>query len=98
MNTWTKLKDDSYGVRSTERHEAGAVVTVTKKNGTTGTATIGDEVWTGQDREGVTVWIYRVAGRSGAAKAPALTTCPHCGQRLDVAPAPPKEDSGDLPF
>jgi len=44
--TWTKLRDGSWGLRG-EGLVPGSRVTVTRKDGTTSTVTVGDVVWVG---------------------------------------------------
>lgn len=46
--TYTKLKSGAWGLRGM-RLVAGSTVTVTKRNGTTKTETVGQIVWTGAD-------------------------------------------------
>lgn len=50
--TWALLRDKSWGIRVQGTVTAGSVVTVTKKDGTTSTVTVGRIVWQG---DGVTL-------------------------------------------
>jgi hypothetical protein len=45
--TYTKLRDGSWGLRSTESIAAGARIAVAKKSGETKIETVGRVVWTG---------------------------------------------------
>ncbi len=53
--TYTKLKDGSWGIRSTSAVQAGDQVTVTKKSGESKTETVGRVLWTGNG-----VWLCTV--------------------------------------
>lgn len=48
MNTYTKLRNGSWGVRVEGPAKAGDTVTVTKKSGETATEKISKVVWTGK--------------------------------------------------
>jgi hypothetical protein len=62
--TWTKLKDETWGLRGADLKE-GATVTVVKKSGETQTVTVGKVLWTGPDG----VCLARVApGAASSAK------------------------------
>ena len=104
MICFTKLRDGTYGLKSNQELEIGTKVTVQKKNGGTSSAVPTNLIWTGPDKynEGEEAFLYEIAQKDGNSSerpksSPALTTCPHCGQRLDVAPAS-KEAQDDLPF
>jgi len=59
--TWTKLRDDSWGIRGAGLIE-GETVTVTKRSGQTKSVMVGEIVWTGQDsRTGQQTQIARVS-------------------------------------
>ena len=45
--TYTKLRDDSWGIRATSEIKAGQVVTVTTKAGVSKTETVGKVLWSG---------------------------------------------------
>ncbi len=49
MTTYTKLRDESWGLRVEGRPAPGQKVTVTKKNGEQKTETIGKVLWQGPD-------------------------------------------------
>jgi hypothetical protein len=59
--TWTKLKSGEFGLRGRGLTE-GATVTVTKKDGTTSTATVGKVLWRGDDG----MCLATVAGRASS--------------------------------
>jgi hypothetical protein len=46
--TWTKLKDGSWGLRSTSPLNEGATVIVSKRDGTTSSVFVGSKVWSGE--------------------------------------------------
>jgi hypothetical protein len=50
MASYTKLRDGSWGVRTEGRVVEGLVVTVTKRDGSVKTETIGRVLWTGADQ------------------------------------------------
>ena len=78
--TWTKLRDGSWGLRSDAALESGATVTVTKKNGTSSPATVGNRIAS----DGATWWLYTVAAAPKAAKSDESSSrgrgCSHCRQ------------------
>lgn len=53
--TWTKLKNGTWGVRSTEALLEGMFVDVSRKDGTSKEVIIGRQVWCGNG-----VWVYEV--------------------------------------
>jgi hypothetical protein len=84
-NTYTKLRDGSWGVRSTEEVRPGQVVTVIKKSGDTKVETIKTIIWSGNG-----VWICSIVpkparqGCSRCCRTATRTTqiweeCDHCG-------------------
>lgn len=60
--TYTKLKDGTWGIRSTSKISDGQTVTVTKKSGESKRETVGKVIWTGNG-----VWLATVAGSSSPA-------------------------------
>jgi len=48
MATWTKLRDGSWGLRSTVKLAPGNNVTVLKRDGSPSTLTVGRSVWEGE--------------------------------------------------
>ena len=68
-NTYTQLRDGSWGVRVSGTASAGEIVTVTKKSGETKTERIGRVLWSGRDsRTGSTISLCSIANatdRSG---------------------------------
>lgn len=70
MNTYTKLKDGSWGVRvAGPAPSPGALVTVTKKDGSTKGERIRAVLWTGTDKEGHRIALCSL--EASADKAPA---------------------------
>lgn len=59
--TYTKLRDGSWGIRSTEELNPRSIVYVTKKSGEEKAETVGTLVWSGNG-----VWLYTVGGRSSS--------------------------------
>lgn len=47
MITWSRLRDGSWGLRSTEALVEGAVVLVSRANGSRSKAAVGRKVWAG---------------------------------------------------
>jgi len=81
--TYTKLKDGSWGVRSTRSLAAGSTVVVAKRDGTLKVETVARVVWTGNG-----VWLCSLCA-SSASPAPrrqsgARTGC-SCGSREDAS-------------
>lgn len=75
--TWAKLKDGSWGIRSTSALRVGSSVVVARKDGTKSNVTVGKEVWSGSG-----VWLYSLkkAGTSQTHKNPdRQLECPECG-------------------
>ena len=102
MITFARGREEGeWNLRSDRKLTVGEQVDVTTKAGGTKTATPTRELWTGNDRDGNPCWLYSTRKDSNSSErpksSPALTVCPHCGQRLDVAPVP-KEAQDDLPF
>ncbi len=79
--TWAKLRDGSWGLRSSTPLSEGAVVTVTKRSGETSQATVGGEVWSAPDKG---VYLYRLAsdGQQRQPRKPrrARALCDECGE------------------
>lgn len=82
--TYAKLRDGSWGVRTTGCERlAGDVVTVTKRSGEAKTETLGSLVWSG---DGVSLWriaaraisTRSISTRSSDARRGTWTGCP-CG-------------------
>ena len=57
--TWAKLRDGNWGLRSDAALERGFVVTVTRKNGVTSPAIVGNRVAT----DGATWWLYAIGSK-----------------------------------
>jgi hypothetical protein len=70
--TWTKLKDGSWGLRSTEALNTGNLVTVTRKDGTAATVPVGALVWTGNG-----VWLYVAGAKTEDGAKPATSAKPN---------------------
>lgn len=75
--TFTKLRDETWGLRSTTNLPFGQTVVVEKKDGTTSTAVVGEKVWAGNG-----VVLYRAGGAKSASKHRAWRPCgyPGCTQ------------------
>lgn len=94
MNTYTKLKDETWGVRVQGTATAGQSVTVTKKDGSTKTETIKSVLWTGADKTtGKTISLCSVQQFSVARKSSDTKTCWECGCEFTYADA--KHNDGD---
>lgn len=85
MNTYTKLKDGSWGIRGTNL-VPGTSITVTKKSGETKQETVGNILWTG---DGVS--LATIATPAASSLRPATSrkysdrkTCCNCGDPLDA--------------
>lgn len=82
-NTYTKLKDGSWGVRAEGTVKAGAVLTVTKKDGSTKTETVKVALWSGN---GITLCaIVPTKSDSGGSRINATNgerkgVCANCGE------------------
>lgn len=90
--TYTKLRDGSWGLRSTQDAAPGLMLTVTKKDGTTKRETVAHKLWSDGK-----VYLYAIVKtsatdsygnniRSGASyrsgvTAPRGRVCPMCGSR-----------------
>lgn len=81
MNTYTKLKDETWGVRVQGTATVGQSVTVTKKDGSTKTETIKAVLWTGADKtSGKTISLCSVSQSSrGTRRLYPGMMCPGCG-------------------
>lgn len=73
--TYAKLKDGSWGVRSTSPVKPGAVITVTKKSGDSKMETISRVLWSG---DGVFLCAI-AASKSASSSSYRAGTCTHCG-------------------
>lgn len=62
MTTYTKLKDGSWGIRSTVKLTKGGQVSVTKKDGSIKTETVKAILWTG---DGITLASIGSNGHGG---------------------------------
>ena len=90
--TYTKLNNGDWGIRVSGDITTGAIVTVTKRDGSTKTEIVGKVVWTGKDKYSnadvsicTVQQVQRVScrpsyrgGRSGR------MSCPECGDWVDV--------------
>ena len=65
--SWSKLKDGSWGVRSSTALTEGGAVTVCRKDGSRSTATVGRKVWSGNG-----VWLYATAPTAPKGAAPVV--------------------------
>jgi hypothetical protein len=75
--TYTKLRDGSWGIRTTEAVTAGQTVTVTKKGGETKQETVGRVLWTG---DGITLaTVVETAARPGKGRSRGTWTGCSCG-------------------
>jgi hypothetical protein len=79
MNTYSKLRDGSWGVRVAGPAKAGAAVTVTKKSGETKTETIGRVLWT-DGKVSLCTIVSSTASRRSDRSAHPWTGCA-CGSR-----------------
>lgn len=79
MNTYTKLKDESWGIRCTSKVSPGEVVTVTKKSGETKQETIKDIIWNKDN-----VWVCSIVQTQRKSSSP-TKTCWECGQEFTYA-------------
>ena len=77
MISYAKLRDGSWGIRSTEKVTIGQTVTVTKKDGSLAVEKIAKIVW-----EGNGVWLCAVEPKSHASrKGGSGNVCAECGRR-----------------
>ena len=89
MNSYTKLKDGSWGVRVEGTAQTGQSVQVTTKAGAVKTERVASVLWTGQDKHsGKTMSLCSVLARAhsggsyaAGTRAPHGRTCPMCGSR-----------------
>lgn len=79
--TFTKLKSGEWGIRVVGAARPGMTVTVSKKDGTTDTKTIGKVVWSGNGVTICTMGGVSVSGgdRRYSSSRRKVRTCPHCG-------------------
>lgn len=59
--TYTRLRDQSWGLRSTIALQAGQSVTVARRDGTSKTETVGGPVWAGQG-----VFLYTITAQTSS--------------------------------
>lgn len=79
-NTYTKLKDGSWGVRAAGKLTAGATITVTKKDGSNKSETIKTVLWSGTDQKtGKTISLCAISAGNGHSGGTSRGTCPDCG-------------------
>src|SRR4051812_46333297 len=82
-NTYTQLKDGSWGIRVAGTARENQEDTVAKKSGEIKTETVARVLWTGKDsRSGETISLCAIA-RSGNGHAHKPGTCMNCGERCN---------------
>ena len=93
--TWTKLKDGSWGFRSTEALKVGGLVLVSRANGSSSQEVVGRLVWSGSG-----VWLYAKGEPKGMVETIAQATHKKPAQvRAQLAEDPEFycwDDEGDI--
>lgn len=74
--TFTKLRDGSWGLRSTDTLVAGQSITVTKKSGESESKTVGRILWTGN---GITLATVASSGSSSRGRSYGGCSCDEQG-------------------
>ncbi len=97
--TFTKLKSGEWGIRVVGTAKAGQTVTVTKKDGTSESKTVGKVIWTGNGVSLCTVaqaqtasYTPRAGGRSSGGDMSGR--CWECGGRMPQWKADQGEECG----
>ncbi len=75
--TYTKLRDGSWGVRSTEKLASGQKVVVAKKSGETKTETVGKVLWSG---DGITLASIATNSEPSGSSRRSGNVCADCGK------------------